>query len=113
MTTLDEVIRVVNIGNTIEIEVTGSGTRNDCVVTLPSGIRLDMSSYTATKSTVKFLETQNAVCRVRIGPISEDMLGSWLIAGKFRTHQGIFNNFRRPIKIIKEGILFFLCFYLF
>lgn len=105
-------INVVNIANTIQIDVTGSGTRNDCVVTLPSGESVEMNSFTATTSTVKFLDAPNAVCRVSIGPISEKMLGSWQVAGKFVTTRGIFNEFRRPIKIIKEGFFLFSIFYL-
>lgn len=94
---------VVNIANTIEIEVTGFGTRDNCIIALPSGITLDLNTFSPSTSAVKFVETENRVCRASIGPISEDMIGIWQISGKF-SNQGKYHEYRRPFKIIKEGM---------
>ncbi|XP_026332157.1 uncharacterized protein LOC113239386 isoform X2 [Hyposmocoma kahamanoa] len=101
ITTLDQVTHVVNIANTIEIEVTGFGTRDNCIIALPSGITLDLNTFSPSTSAVKFVKTENRVCRASIGPISEDMIGIWQISGKF-SNQGKYHEYRRPFKIIKE-----------
>lgn len=105
VTTLSEQKHVVNIGNTIEIQVIGSGTKKDCIVATPSGAQVNPETDVSPKSVVKFVDTENWECTVSIGPISEDMLGSWQLSGKFN-ERGAFNEFRRPFNIIKEGMYF-------
>lgn len=103
VTITNPVNRFVNMAATVQFQVTGSGTKNNCILKMPSGQEIDENSASNAITTVKFHEGITP-CRVSIGPISDDMLGTYQISGKYRTNNGIFNEIRSPFNILKEGI---------
>ncbi|KAI5645816.1 hypothetical protein NE865_02086 [Phthorimaea operculella] len=101
VTNLQRETHVLAEGLTQTISVSGSGTRQSCEVVSNTGVRYDQASI-ASLPGVTFVNDNNGVCRLQVGPITNSMFGSWQLIGKFRRNNVFFNEFRLPFRLFEE-----------
>lgn len=97
MTRGNPIIRPVNLRTIPEFEVTSTGTVDRCLMETPSG---DVVEHYEGAS---FVDVNGRIaCRLAIGPITEQLLGSWTVIGKFSLN-GRFTEIHQTTNIIQEG----------
>ncbi|KOB77914.1 Uncharacterized protein OBRU01_03354 [Operophtera brumata] len=100
VTVRDPVRRAVNLGSTLNVEVTSTGKVDSCQCKTPSGetFDLDGSSYEG----ASFVNVGESIaCRLTIGPVEEKLLGDWRIIGKF-SDNGRFTELQQSFQFIEE-----------
>lgn len=82
VTTLDPIDYVVNFGETVAVEVASSGTIDVCMFTMPSGLSYNTIDPGMAKGVI-FTKDDRIACRISIGPITHEMIGTWMLIGRF------------------------------
>lgn len=102
VTTLPTIQHVINLENTVEVQVRGSGSTDNCIIKTPAGKTFDQSNANNANA-VSFVDVGSSVaCRLSVGPISEEMLGEWELSGKF-SNNGLYSEIKQSFVIILEG----------
>ncbi|KAM3962088.1 uncharacterized protein ACR2FA_003772 [Aphomia sociella] len=92
---------VINLGSTIIVEVSGTGARDDCKIISSSGQTYSLNGNKGSEPVLFNDVGTRVACQVSIGPITEAMLGTWQIRGKFN-NRNIYTERIRTFEIIKE-----------
>ncbi|XP_061726864.1 uncharacterized protein LOC133532279 [Cydia pomonella] len=74
--TLKTINFLTNIGATVDINLSNSGTSGTCRLKQPNGLEVDLASLNVVGVTVQ-PSSKFVSCRVTIGPMTAALLGSW------------------------------------
>ncbi|KAI8437498.1 hypothetical protein MSG28_011812 [Choristoneura fumiferana] len=100
VTNLNPIQHVVNLGSTISVEVASTGAVDVCLFTMPSGMSYNTIDH-GMPAGVSFVNDNRIACRLSIGPITQDMLGTWVLNGKF-SNRDIYTERIQGFTIIQE-----------
>ncbi|XP_037303325.1 uncharacterized protein LOC115453331 [Manduca sexta] len=102
ITELNRITRLIPLGVTTTVEVTGGGNIDRCMYRVPTGQVYEFNAETHFPGVTIPAVGNSIVCRLSIGPIDRNMLGEWQVVGQFRTNNGTFTERRQAFSIIEE-----------
>ncbi|KOB77916.1 Endonuclease MutS2 [Operophtera brumata] len=100
VTVRDLIRRIVNLGSTLNVEVTSTGKVDSCQCKTPSGDTFDLDSHSYEGAS--FVNVAGSIaCRLEIGPFTEELLGNWTIIGKF-SNNNYFTELQQTFQLSEE-----------